>query len=118
MAATPPLKGNYGNVTHWWTDGFQWEIVGSHNAGTMTPTYLNAVQNATSVYGPRLAWTFYTDGYGTRHHSYYAGEDLPVNLGWNPISSQWLFSQYPASSPWVLVPATPNRTIGSVAACA
>lgn len=62
----------------------------------------------------------YTDGYGTRHDGYYGGfsSSADARLGWNPISSQWLFSQYPYGNPTSLVPATPSRTIGSVGPCA
>jgi hypothetical protein len=107
----------FGNLTKWYTSEFQTGLFGWNNGGVMTPWWLNQFQNAESVYGPRLSWTLYTDGYGTAHYHYYGGFDSPVNLGWNPISSQWLFAQRPASSPHALTPATPSRTIGSAPAC-
>jgi hypothetical protein len=112
------VDGIFGSVTTWYTDSFQLALFGTHNAGVMTPTYLNMFQNAQSVYGSRLSYLFITDGYGTDHYTYYGGFDSPVRLGWNPYSSQWLFSQTPASLPTSLTPATPSRTIGSVPACA
>jgi hypothetical protein len=111
------VDGIYGNVTHWYTDSFQYALFGTHNAGTMTPAYLNAFQRAGSPYGPRLVDLFYTDGYGTQHYSYYGGYDSPVRLGWNPFAAQWFFAQRPVAQPWALTSATPNRTIGSVPAC-
>ena len=102
----------------WHTAVFQNSIIGSNNGGVMSPGHLYAVQHASSVYGDRLVNLLITDGYGTKAYGYYAGiESDAVRLGWNPISSQWLFSQRPFSNPAVLIPATPNRTISSVAAC-
>ncbi len=112
------VDGNYGDSTTWYTAVFQNSILGSNNGGVMTPSVLNSVQNASSVYGYRLSIAGPPDGFGTRPYHYYAGFDSPNVLGWNPISSQWLFAQYPASNPAALVPATPNRTIGSAPACA
>jgi len=112
------VDGNFGSLTTWYTAVFQNAIVGGNNGGVMTPGYLYAVQHASSVYGDRLVNLFITDGYGTKAYGYYAGiESDAVRLGWNPISAQWLFSQTPFSNPAALVPATPTRTISSVAAC-
>ncbi len=111
------VDGIFGNYTKWFTAVFQNGIFGWNNGGMMTPWWLNHFQTATSVYGPRLYYTGYTDGYATQHYGYYGGFDSPVNLGWNPFSSQWLFAQRPASAPHALTPATPNRTISSAAAC-
>lgn len=112
------LDGIFGNVTKWHTAVFQNALFSQNNGGVMTPYWLNRFQNASHpAYGPRLSYTGYTDGYATQHYSYYGGFDSPVNLGWNPFSSQWLFAQRPASNPTALTPATPSRTIGSAPAC-
>ena len=89
----------YGSTTAWYTAAFQNSLFSTNNGGVMTPGWLSYFQNATSVYGPRLINTNYTDGYGTSHYSYYGGFDSPVELGWNPFASQWMFSQTPASNP-------------------
>jgi hypothetical protein len=114
------VDGIYGNITTWYTATFQNAILGYNNGGVMTPAMLNSFHGATSVYGQRLVYTGYTDGFATRHYGYYGGftGSNDTRLGWNPFSTQWLFSQYPNSNPTSLVPATPSRTIGSVGACA
>ena len=112
------LDGIFGSTTAWYTSAFQNSLFATNNGGIMTPAWLNYFQNATSVYGGRLIDKNYVDGYGTRHYSYYGGFDSAVELGWSPFSAQWMFSQTPASNPNALVAATPNRSIGSVAACA
>ena len=112
------VDGIYGNFTTWYTAVFQNGVLGYNNGGVMTPSMLNAFHGATSYYGLRRVYLD-TDGYGTRHYGYYGGYSGfdDTRIGWNPISSQWLFSQYPNSNPTALVPATPSRTIGSVGAC-
>ena len=112
------VDGVYGSTTAWYTAAFQNSLFSTNNGGVMTPGWLSYFQNSTSVYGSRLINTNYTDGYGTSHYSYYGGFDSPVELGWNPFASQWMFSQTPASNPSALIAATPSRTIGSVGACA
>lgn len=113
------VDGIYGNVTTWYTALFQNSIVGWNNGGVMSPAMLNFFHGATSVYGVRLVYAGYTDGYGTQHYGYYGGfsGSSETRLGWNPISGQWLFSQYPFGNPTLLVAATPSRTIGSVGPC-
>jgi hypothetical protein len=113
------VDGIYGNLTTWYTAVLQNHIFNSNNGGVMTPGMLELFHEVESdVYGRRLSDSLYTDGYGTHWYGYYSGfEADKTALGWNPISSQWLFSQYPVSAPWALVAATPSRTIGSVAAC-
>lgn len=113
------VDGIYGSITTWHTAVFQNGILGYNNGGVMSPAILNAFHGANSAYGKRLVYTNYTDGYGTKHYGYYGGfsSSDDSRLGWNPISSQWLFSQYPYSNPISLVPATPSRTISSVGPC-
>lgn len=113
------VDGIYGSNTTWHAAVLQNEVLGYNNGGVMTPWYAHQVQYSQSVYGYRLVYEGYTDGYGTRHYGYYAGQTdaQHTRLGWNPISSQWLFSQFPQTNPGALVPAATSRTIGSVAAC-
>ena len=93
-------------------------ILGSNNGGVMNAWSWYAFQNAVDTFGyTRLSGSNGVDGYGTQWRGYYGGGASSAALGWNPISAQWLFSQYPNSSPTSLQPATPSRTIGSVAAC-
>jgi len=117
-----PVDGVYGPTTTWYTATFQNHLFSTNNGGVMTPGWLNYFQLATDTtpgHYPRLRQTGFIDGYGTVHYGYYAGqESFTTELGWNPISAQWLFSQYPISNPHALIPATPSRTVGSVSACA
>jgi hypothetical protein len=113
------VDGIYGSLTTWHTAVFQNDVLGGNNGGVMTPAMLNAAHGAVHpVYGLRCVY-LYTDGYGTRHYGYYGGftGNDATRVGWNPISAQWLFSQYPYGNPTALVPATRSRTIGSVGAC-
>jgi hypothetical protein len=114
-----PVDGIFGNVTTWNLAVAQNGILGTNNGGVMNTWSWNGFQNALDPFGlARLSSTTFTDAYGTQHRYYYGGGSLNAEFGWNPISSQWLFSQYPSSNPNLLVSATPSRTIGSVAACA
>jgi hypothetical protein len=112
------VDGNYGPVTTWHTAAFQNGLFGWNNGGVMTPTMLDAVQSAQSVYGPRFNPIGLPDGFGTQGYYYYGGFGSDeTRVGWNPFASQWVFSQYPRSNPGAYAHATPTRTIGSVAAC-
>ncbi len=119
---TIPVDGVYGSTTTWYTAVMQNHLFSTNNGGVMTPGWLYYFQSAgdtTPGHYPRLRETGYIDGYGTKHYGYYAGlESFTTELGWNVISAQWLFSQYPISNPNALIPATPSRTVGSVSACA
>jgi len=113
------VDGVFGYLTTWWLAVAQNGIIGSNNGGVMNAWSWTGFQTASDPYGqPRLSAAIYIDGYGTQHRSYYGGGSAEAWLGWNPFSTQWLFTQYPSSSPDLLVPATPSRTISGVAACA
>lgn len=117
-ACTTGIDGNFGPITTWNLAVMQNGILGYNNGGVMDPGMWQAFQFAGSVYGPRLDYT-YTDGYATEHWTYYGGGSGPsAEFGWNSFGTQWFFSPTPASNPSALFPATPNRTIGSYAACA
>jgi hypothetical protein len=113
---TLTVDGIFGSVTTWDLATMENEILGYNNAGVMTPAIWNAFYYANppgQTYDALIQGTF-TDGYGTQYWEYYTGGGDTAKLGWNPIASQWLFSQY-RSNPSSLVNATPSRTIS--AAC-
>jgi hypothetical protein len=115
------LDGDFGPVTTWGLAVMQNDILGYNNGGVMNPSMWYAFQfDSTEEYPQfmRLAYLGYTDGYGTWQYEYYGGGSIGAHLGFNPISSQWLFSPTPWSNPSYMVPATTNRTVGSYAGCA
>lgn len=116
------VDGLFGSLTTWNLAVAQNGIIGSNNGGVMNGWSWDGFQNAVFSDGggtyTRLSNTLEVDGYGTQRRSYYGGNSGPTSaLGWNPFSSQWLFSQYPDTAPYSLVPATVSRTISSVPAC-
>jgi len=115
---TTGVDGNFGNITKWNLSVMQNGVLGTNNGGVMDPTMWSAFQNATSVYGPRLSYEMFVDGYGTQYYGYYGGASYPAELGWNPNVPRWLFSPTPVSNRANLLQATPSRTMGSYAACA
>ncbi len=112
------IDGNFGNLTKTatinWQNAMGVTATGKVNFATWDATY----EALDGVYAPkRLSPTGVVDGYGTVYYSYYGGgSGCGAALGWNPIASQWLFSQRP-TQPWALINATIADTITSVPAC-
>lgn len=116
---TTQVDGIYGSVTQWWAAHTQNVIIGSNNGGIMDSWAMSNIQLAKAPGGfTRLQNTGVTDGYGTQKIYYYGGSASNAELGWNPISQQWLFSPTPTSNPNLLIPALSSRTMGSYAPCA
>lgn len=113
-----PVDGDFGNLSTWNLALMQNGILGYNNGGVMDPAMWSAFQSAGSVYGARLGYQGFTDGYGTEYWGYYGGGALGAELGWNPFVPQWLFSPTPFSNRAFLTGAIPSWTIGSYAACA
>jgi hypothetical protein len=116
VPASVAHDGIFGNITTWNLAVMQNVILGNNNGGVMTPTMWANFYFANPPGQPydALIQSPFTDAYGTQYYEYYTGGGQTAKLGWNPISSQWLFSQF-RSNPATLVPATPSRTI--TAAC-
>lgn len=115
-ACTLTVDGIFGSVTTWWLAVTQNVLLGYNNGGVMSPAMWNAfyVAHPPGQSYNALIQDGFVDGYGTQYWYYYTGGGSPEPLGWNPIASQWLFSQY-RQNPSALVQATPSRTI--TAAC-
>ncbi len=115
------VDGYFGNQTRSRTESFQalpfMSVQGTTVDGIVgAETWANA-HAADSVYGQRLSYTGYTDGYTVSYYTYYGGTDSfgGGKLGWSSYGEQWFFNAANSGggTNWALTAATYNRTIGN-----